>query len=442
MKYGIQIVRDANMKINWRATVNRYAPLIPILMMLVACGAASLILSSCGDNKTNLRNEKHQPLCFQGVPTIRVRLTSSSVSKAVISTSSPYKIFVDGNKVGSNDQKMPKTTVRRKNGLWILGDDKIPGKTLTIEPTDKNNGLVGFDKRLYRGKLVLIPAKDNNFYVHNNVNFESYVAGVVPKELYAYFHPETYRAQAVAARTYALYEMVTRGKKSSFDVWATQISQVYQGMLYETDKAWDAVRKTHGWVLAYGPEGEERIFLSQFSASNGGYVNGAYVIRDGVDVEWPPLQGGQHDGMGKDSPRYSWHPVRLRKTDIYNALAKQYSSIRKLGNMKTLRVQSKTDYGRPIFFDVVNRDGKSVKVRAENLRLCMLRSKVEAAKKLYSMNCQIRDIGDAIEFYAGTGYGHGVGMSQWGAEDRAKSGQSAEKILEFYYPGAKILRAY
>ncbi len=290
--------------------------------------------------------------------------------------------------------------------------------------------------------MTLLAAGSDLFYVHNNVNFESYIAGVVPKELYPHFHPEAYRAQAVAARTYAMYEMLTRGKRKSFDVWATQKSQVYQGAIAETDKAWDAVRKTHGWVLAYGADGDEQIFLSQFSASNGGYVNGASVIRSGVDVNWAPLKGGQFDGMGKKCPVYSWKPVRLKKIDIYNALAKNYSRIRKLGNMKTLRVKSETDYGRPVRVLVINSTGKSETVRAEDVRLCMLRSGNKAAKKLYSMNCKIRDVGDSIEFYDGTGYGHGVGMSQWGAEERATKGHSAEDILDFYYPEAKILRAY
>ena len=64
------------------------------------------------------------------------------------------------------------------------------------------------------------------------------------------------------------------------------------------------------------------------------------------------------------------------------------------------------------------------------------------AKKLYSMNCRIRDVGDAIEFYDGKGFGHGVGMSQWGAEEKAQRGLRAEEILQFYYPGAVIFRAY
>jgi SpoIID/LytB domain protein len=86
--------------------------------------------------------------------------------------------------------------------------------------------------------------------------------------------------------------------------------------------------------------------------------------------------------------------------------------------------------------------GQSVRVRAEDLRLALVRSGARGAKGLYSMNCAIRDAGDAVVFCDGRGFGHGVGLSQWGAQDKAARGWPAEKILGFYYPGATLYRAY
>ena len=63
-------------------------------------------------------------------------------------------------------------------------------------------------------------------------------------------------------------------------------------------------------------------------------------------------------------------------------------------------------------------------------------------KTLYSMNCRLRDLGKQIEFSDGRGYGHGVGMCQWGAEGKAKRGWTSEEILGFYYPGANITPHY
>ena len=85
-------------------------------------------------------------------------------------------------------------------------------------------------------------------------------------------------------------------------MWDSQRSQVYEGMPAETNRSWTAVRDTHAEVLAYGPPGSERIFLTQFSACNGGYVNGAHVIRSVKDSEKiPPLLGGQRDGFTMQS---------------------------------------------------------------------------------------------------------------------------------------------
>jgi len=336
---------------------------------------------------------------------------------------------------------MEKTPCRRSEGTWTLGMLTARGKTLSIIP--EGSGYVRIGPRVYRGRVVLVADGPGRFFVHNHVDMESYLASVVAKELYPNFHPETYHAQAIAARGYALYEMATRGQRSSFDVWDSQRSQVYGGLLAETDRSWDAVRGTHACVLAYGSPGNERIFLTQFSACNGGYVNGAEVIRrlqPGEKI--PPLAGGQKDDDGRNCPHYAWGAVLIAKNDLYRVLRRQYENIRKLGNIKELKVSSSTPYGRPIWLEAVNAAGQAVPIRAEDVRLCLLRSELPEAKGLYSMNCRLRDAGNAIEFYDGRGFGHGVGLSQWGAEEKAQCGMTAEAILRFYYPGATIFRAY
>ena len=107
-----------------------------------------------------------------------------------------------------------------------------------------------------------------------------------------------------------------------------------------------------------------------------------------------------------------------------------------------IRVVSSTDYGRAVWVDVADHGGRSIRIRAEDIRLALIRTKTPAARGLYSMNCRIRDLGDKFEFYDGRGFGHGVGLCQWGAQGKAAAGWSAERILGFYYPGARFYRAY
>lgn len=421
--------------------LRRVVPAIPIVALLAACGISSLVLSSCRMAQTSSVSTPAAPLRLDGVPTVRVRLTPRPVESAEVGTTAGYRIFVEGRDVGGSHLAMQPTRCRRTDGKWALGLLTASGEELSLVP--EAGGFVRVGKRMYRSRLVLRASDANHFYIHNHVDMESYLASVVAKELYSNFHPETYRAQAIAARTYAIYEMATRGRRGNFDVWDSQRSQVYGGMLAETDRSWQAVRDTHACVLAYGAPGNERIFLTQFSACNGGYVNGAHIIRHVEPGERiSPLAGGQKDGDGQACPRYTWGPVRIGKAELFPVLANRYKAVKKLGGLKTVRVKEQTSYGRPIWLEVVGPTDRRVTLRAEDVRLALLRSGLPQAKKLYSMNCQIRDTGDSIEFYDGRGFGHGVGMSQWGAEEKAQRGRRAEEILEFYYPGAVVFRAY
>jgi SpoIID/LytB domain protein len=88
----------------------------------------------------------------------------------------------------------------------------------------------------------------------------------------------------------------------------------------------------------------------------------------------------------------------------------------------------------------MSRNGRSLRIRADALRMALLRAGV--APGLHSMNCRLEDAGESIVFHDGRGFGHGVGLSQWGAQAKARRGASAEDILRFYYPGARIFRAY
>ena len=412
--------------------------LVPLAVIVPLVGGVVVIavaLSSCRSSR-----QDEVPVTLVGVPMIRVRLTASPVKTAALSTTGGYSLCVDGRAVLVSDGALQPTEVKRSPGVWLAGNLVTRGSRALLEPVGRS--LVRFDGTTYRGKLHLLPA-DGGFHVVNHVDLESYLAGVLARELYVSWSLQTYRALAVAARTYALYKKSLFGPGRDYDVLAGVSDQVYGGLAAETDKSWDAVRSTRGWVLAYGPEGNERIFLTQYSSSNGGYVNGAEVIRAAPDI--PPLRGGQKDPDGPFSPTFRWGPVRISKADLLKAVAASYSGVRDWKVIKEIRVARRTSYGRAVWLDIVGKkDGQTLRIRAEDLRLCLLRvrKQVPAAGSMRSMNCRMRDLGDAVEFYDGRGFGHGVGLSQWGAEAKAQRGWSAGKILEFYYPGAKLFRAY
>ena len=105
-------------------------------------------------------------------------------------------------------------------------------------------------------------------------------------------------------------------------------------------------------------------------------------------------------------------------------------------------MQTTAPGGRAVWVDAVGNDGKKVRLRGEDVRLALIFNGPPAAKKLYSMNCRIVDRGKFIEFADGRGFGHGVGLCQWGGQAKALKGWSPERILQFYYPGATLYRVY
>jgi len=407
-------------------------------VLLVGAGIFAVSRAPWGCGGQPAEGPGQVPLTYDGVPIIRVLLTGKPLDRAVLAATGGYRLTLDGKAVVASTDPLKPTVVTRNGQAWQIDDLTTNGRLLLLE--GQQDSFVVLDRTVYRGSLELIPSGDNCFKVVNHLDMESYLAGVLAKELYPSWSQETFNAQAVAARTFAMYHLLTFGESHPYDVGSTQSFQVYGGVAAETEKSWRAVRSTHGQVLTYGPEGDERIFLAQYSACCGGRVNAASAIRSAEDIE--PLRGGQVCTGCSACSRYRWEPVKISKHHIYQALAESYEAVRRLSGISELKVAARNDYGWITWIDVLSGEGKSVRIRGEDLRVALLRNGPASAKKLYSMNCRLRDAGDSIEFYDGKGFGHGVGMCQWGAESQAVNGASAEQILQFYYPTAKIVRAY
>ncbi len=415
----------------------RLIPLASYTLLLFACVLVAIGLGGCPEKQLS-----PPAVDLEGIPTLRVRLTAGSVRSGLFSSTGPFRLYIDARDEtpAGGASAATELKISRRGGQWYFGGVAHLGERLSLRAASRS--LLNYNGRSYRRMLELVPSGAESYHVVNHIDIESYLAGVLPRELYADWSPETYRALAVAARTYALYKKSVYGRGRYFDVMSGQSDQVYGAFAAETDKSWDAVRSTHAWVLTFGTPGSERIFMTQYSASNGGFVNAASVIRNAADIE--PLRGGQRDPDGPFYPRFKWGPVKISKADILRAVAGSYDDVRDWKELREIRVVKRTSYGRSVWVDLLSDTGKSIRIRSEDLRLVLLRSRatIPAAGKIRSMNCRLRDTGKDIEFYNGRGFGHGVGLSQWGAEAKAQKGWSAERILEFYYPGSKIFRAY
>ncbi len=247
-----------------------------------------------------------------GPPTIRARILAG-VSVAQISASEP-PLFQS---TGGAGQKLEfpsrgSVALRLSAAGWKIGDVTFPPGDLTIEPAADGSMLI--NQIAYHGTFHLLPVSATTFDVVNHVDIDAYLKGVLAKELFPDFAPEAYKAQAVVARTYALFEWRTTSGAKTFDVHADTRSQMYGGIAGETAKSRAAVDETRGVVVAYGPPGQERIFKAYFSACCGGA--GQSAAQAFGDTPQEPLTDHKVGRRCAASPRFDWGPVVIAKDEL------------------------------------------------------------------------------------------------------------------------------
>ena len=275
-----------------------------------------------------------------GVPLIRVKLTRAA--EPVIATTGGYNVYCDGRLVAQSGLAMPPVAVCRAGRTWTIGNQSFTGDAVEVQVSAA--ALTRYGLTYYRGNLRLVPTGEGQYAVVNCLDLESYLAGVLPKELLTSWGDETYKALAVAARTFARYQCVTFGASSYYDVTDDQASQVYGGYTAEKPRSRAAVSSTCGQMLHAGAPGHETLFLAQYSACCGGVVNGAIVLRNVQPLAaWA---GGQVCEDCANCARYRWPPVRVAKADVYKAVSAAYPAGAALGQVTDVRVVSCTNYGR------------------------------------------------------------------------------------------------
>ncbi len=275
-----------------------------------------------------------------------------------------------------------------------------------------------------------------SFAVINIVEIEQYLDGVVGCEMYSQWPMAALRSQSIAARTYALYQMGNRVGRD-WDVACTQASQVYGGLTRENSRVREAVNSTRGVVLTYGETGQQKLFPAFFSAVCGGHTADGGVVF-GVNIE--PLRGHKCEYCAKTAPAkyYRWGPIVISKQIVSDLLIKRYSFLAGLEKIVNIQIQKQSDYGRVEQLVLTGINGKTLYLSAEKFRLAVSQPK----KPLYSSWYKLVDDGNNWLFEDGRGWGHGVGMCQYGALGMAQAGKDCIEILNYYYPGARLVRAY
>ena len=264
----------------------------------------------------------------------------------------------------------------------------------------------------------IIRVKNEKTGVINEISFEEYIKGVVAGEMPATFEFEALKAQAVASRSYAMYQM-SATKDKEYDVVNTTSNQVYltDEQLKENwkekypeniNKIKKAIAETSGEYLTYNGEVVNAMF---FSTSVGATENSEEVF-----VSALPYLRSVDSVWDEASPKY---------TDTYTFTLEDFYKKLNLTFNQNLKVEiiSKTSTGRI----------KTLKINGEEMQGRDFASKLNLRSNYFEIIQNANTITITTK-----GFGHGVGMSQYGANGMAKEGYKYDQILKHYYQNTEI----
>lgn len=314
-------------------------------------------------------------------------------------------------------QRMNGFAAQARNGQVAL--DRWQSGAMTIVP--KDNGVVWIGDRWYRGTVRLIAA-GRGLTVVNNVELEQYLLSVLGAEMNGNWPSEALKAQAVTARSYALEKREASIRAGQpFDLHDTQASQVYKGVQTESAGTLQAVAETAGQVLVYN----NRLVEAYFHSSAGGCTEGSENV---WSTALPYLKTVQNN-FDQGTPANEWSKTL---------------SAGELGNMFGVGTVQRIDITKTTPICKRVREMRIVGDRGTVVRSGdQIQSTLNLRSTLFSITPQqvASKAGGkpTVQFVVnGRGFGHGVGMSQWGAYNMARQNYNYQQILQQYYTGIGI----
>jgi stage II sporulation protein D len=322
----------------------------------------------------------------------------------------------------------------------------------------------------YRGSMTMQSLSGSDITLINELSFDQYLYGVVPSEMPADWHIEALKAQAVAARNYALVTM-GRHNNMGFDLCSSEHCQAYNGMEKENINTTEAVNATKGKVLTYN----EKLISAFFHSSSGGHTE------DSENV-WGTVTDyirGVEDTYSLGSPHDNW-TLELDRSELKDKLNQANID---LGDIIDIRVLECSQYGRVTKLSIKGSKETRVfekeKIRSiigtRTLKSIWYKIKTDADIFVRGSLLSASEMGRTSNMYLvseagkskvssprnkvtikgmsstkaynvvpdkyifdGKGFGHGLGMSQYGAKGMAEAGNNYQDILEHYYQGAKV----
>lgn len=335
----------------------------------------------------------------------------SSVNKAEITSESEfYLVDEDLNKIHNLGTKKI-TAELVDNKVVLKSNDKILSSNFPTKGELKiASGSLIKVKNNYRG-FFHFEIENSKLNIINTVELEDYLKGVVNNELDASHPMEALKAQAITSRTFAIFNK-NKFIKRGFNLTDDTLSQVYKGQSSEKEKTNKAVEETKGIMVTQNSKPISAIF----GASSGGKTANAKEVWSG-DYSYLISQDDPY------SSDYTWN-LTLDKSEFIKKISSKFP----LSDLYNINISETDSSGRVKNLEIIG--DKVYNVKASELRILLGATKVKST--LFNITCS-----DNIVF-DGKGYGHGVGLSQYGASNMAKDGKTYTEILKFYFPGTEL----
>ncbi len=343
-----------------------------------------------------------------------------NTGQVTVGSSTPARILnSQGEPIAEIAGMSPLSASRSGNGVQL---GSVSDQRLYVQPGSPD-GLVFIEKKWYRGLVELIPGSSGVSAI-NQVGLEDYVSSVIGAEMGHRFPAEALKTQAVASRTYALFHRNQR-LDEPFDLGDSVDWQVYKGVASESNLTQEAARNTAGQVMTF----QGALINAVFHSSSGGHTE------DVANVWSEPLPylRGVPD-YDADAPVFNWSAT-LTPAQLQGAVGG-------IGTIRSVEVVNRSPWGRALTVRV-NGSGGSKDISATRFRTLLgLRSTMFSISSQGGTTTTASVVPVVAAPYSflvtGRGFGHGVGMSQWGAAGLADQGWSYQEILGHYYQGTTL----
>ncbi len=359
------------------------------------------------------------PKDLKDLTRIRI-LVQSNKPEVKVSASAAFEVFDDQGRSVTRGAKLEGATVK-PTGQGIQWWSRIvPTRFLLVKSI--GNGIRVGASGVYRDEILIYRNSKGSLDVINRLSLDDYLKGVIPFEGNPAWTLESLKAQAVVSRTFALTKMIAR-RSEEYDVSSGFMSQVYAGKQIENVKTSEAVDATRGEVLLY----KGKIFPAFFHSTCGGATTAADLV---WRVKPHPALGGVSCQFCQRSPHYKWETA-VTPAEIKEKLAKQGMPVQEVLGIRTDKIDRT---GRAHKFVIQSTWAEKV-VDADGFRVWVdpMRLKSNLITKI-----RMNDAGAFV--FKGKGWGHGVGMCQYGMKYLGEIGYGYREILTYYYPGAQIAK--